>query len=460
MSNRPTLADRARAFLNPSRTADVEAAAEERSASTPWFPFNLHPLPPRTVGFDDRFGGPTSAETIFAVSAFHACVRAIAESIAVMPFRLMRKEGDRRVPATDSPLFNLAHRRPNPWMSSYSLIESQTTHVATWGNAYLLKKYGRDGQVEELWPLHPSRVEPYVEDGRILYSFLRPSDGSITVFDSSRIVHTKYLSDDDVRGLCPATLAGDVLRHARVMDLYSSSFWENDARPSVILEASRKEKVSPEAAERLRKSWEDLYKGPSQSGRVAMLPPGVTATPFPSATNDAAQWVEIRRFIVEEIARALRVPTTIAGMIGGVTYANAEAMNLAFLNSLVPFARRIESAWDIALLDDDDLSFSLDMKGLLRGDSAARAAFYTQRFALGTLSPNDIRRLEDETPIDDPAADEYFIPVNNYTPLSRVYDALDSRNPAPAPAAPPEPTDDPAPEEKEPEGEDPIAGGD
>jgi len=378
--------------------------------------------PIRWINADDNSTGPP--QRAMEVAAFHACVRVIAESVAALPFHLLRSRGDVRERVTDHPYAELVRRRPNSWQTPYEFLEMLAAHTAVWGNAYAYKRYGRSGMVEELWPLHPGTVTPVqLSATQLAYDYLPPEGaGAAGRLSQDQILHIRYLSDDGFVGMVPMALSAHTIEMARVMDLSAKRFWENDARPGVILETSQP--VPQEALDKLRQQWEKLHRGPTNAGRTAVLPNGVSAKQLNAATADASQLMQLRTFVVQEIARAMRVPCSLIGENSRSTFSNSEQEALNWAQSLIPWCRRIESAFNRALLVDmPDFTYQLDMRGMLRGDSTSRAAYYTQMAALSVLSPNDIRRLEDMPPIANPAADEYYAPVNNIGTLAAAADA-------------------------------------
>ena len=397
--------------------------AEERYFPPfPFFDNNLGPI--RWIDADD--GGCVEPQRYLEVAAFHACVRVISESIAALPFHLIRQSGETRERAVDHPYYRLVHNRPNAWQSSYEFVETLVGHVATWGNAYALKVYQGGPVVQELWPLHPSFVKPQqLQNNEIVYDYMSNTGDDGRRFRADQIVHVRYLSDNGYLGMVPMALSKGTVQLARAMDLYSQKFWQNDARPGVILETSQP--VPKEALDNLRRQWEQLHRGSDNAGRTAVLPGGVSAKQLPGATNDSAQMIEMRTFVVQEIARAMRVPCSLIGENSRSTYSNAEQEALNWANCLVPWCRRVESAFERALLDDmPGYGFMLDLRGQLRGDSAARASYYRELFSLGVLSPSEIRQLEDMPYIDKPGMDDHYIPANNFAPIGTPAAAPDA----------------------------------
>ena len=416
---------------------------EEPKAENRFVEFYTNGLGPiRFVGDDDDDSRVTAA---MSVAAFHACVRVLAEGVAGLPFHLLREvAGGSKERAGDHHLYEILHRKPNSWQSSYEFRETLVQHVATWGNAYVLKVYDRSGRVEELVPLHPSNVNvSQLENRALVYDYLPTPDSDGRRFREDQIIHVRYLSDNGYLGMVPLALCGGVIELARSMDVYAQRFWQNDAKPGVILESSQP--IPAEALDRMRQSWERVHRGVRNAGRTAVLPNGVTVRELSGQTAEQSQLVELRTFVVQEIARAMRVPCSMIGENSRSTYSNAEQESLNFVqNSLLSWCRRFESAFDRSLLGAmPGYSVSLDVRGLLRGDSTTRAAYYSSLFSLGVLSPNDIRRLEDMPPIREEGADQYFIPTNNFTSLADAAAADQPAEPTPFDA---EPVDD-TPEE-------------
>ena len=390
-----------------------QTPAEVRNWPFQFFDNGLGPI--RWIDTDEN--GAIEPQRYLEVSAFHACVRVIAESVAALPFHLIRSSGETRERASDHPYYELIHSRPNPWQSAYEFVETLAGHVATWGNAYALKVYNGSPFVRELWPLHPSFITPQqLTNNEVVYDYLPGLGDDGRRFRSDQIVHIRYLSDNGFKGMVPMALSRGVIQLARSMDLYAQRFWANDARPGVILETSQP--VPREAMENLRRQWEQLHRGVENAGRTAVLPAGVAAKQLAGATNDSAQLIEMRTFVVQEIARSMRVPCSLIGENSRSTYSNAEQEALNWANCLVPWCRRFESAFTRSLLDGmPGYGFQLDLRGQLRGDSAARAGYYRELFALGVLSPAEIRQLEDMPHLDKPGMDDHYIPVNNFAPI-------------------------------------------
>ena len=394
----------------------------------------LNRLPPINW-VDCNTCGPTCAPyaTPFAVPAFLACVRVISEGVASLPKRIIRRlpDGSRR-PDTDHWSYKLIHDAPNPWQSSFEYFEGLAGDVAAWGNHYSVKQYGDGGQVVALLPLEPWRVSVSQLDSQMLVYDYVTAAGDSGRFRDDQILHVRGMSRDGITGECPVELLTGPLGLAAVMERYSSKFWGNNAKPGLVLETSQP--IPREALVEVLRQFEAAHRGPDNAGKTAAMPVGVSVKSLDSSSAQAEQMIEMRTFIIQEIARAMRVPPSLIGENSRSTFSNSEQEQLSWVtNSLAMWCRRIEGAFNRALVReiDPDLEMHIDVRGLLRGDSAARATYYQTMFQLAAMSPAEIRALEDMPPVDKPGMDEYYVPVNNYAPIGQA-------PPAP-PAGPPGP---------------------
>lgn len=401
-----------------------------------------------------------SAQTAIRVTAILSCVRFIAQSLASCPARIMRNlGGGRRQEARDLGVYETLSAKPNFWQSSYEFFELMGHWCALWGNAYARIAPGERGAISSLLPIHPSRIrEKFVtdRDGRpvdILYEYWG-LEGSRTL-GRDEVLHFRWLSDNGYSGLVPAELCATAIGLARKLDTAAAAYWDNSARPDVVLETE--EKVPDEAMAALRRQWREMYGGTRNRGATAVLPRKVQAKVLAGSSSEASQFMELRNAVVGEIARAFGIPSSLIGHEAAGRWASVEQEFIsAQVFTLLPWQRRFEQAIDRSLLSGYPGTFcKLDNRGLLRGDTAARAALYQSLFSLGSLKPNEVRALEDLEILEDDAADKTYMQLG-FAPLGTN---------APAAAAtvadepPPAAADEPAPVDPS---EDPVAaaGGD
>lgn len=359
-----------------------------------------------------------TAETAIRVTAILACVRFIAQSIASMPLHIFRTMPDRRKQlASDLPVYGVLCKRPNGWMSQYEWLEIMGHHTALYGNGYSRIVPGDRGFCSELIPLHPSRMTvKRLSDGSLSYVYLTEQN-QLKPYGQDEILHFRWLSDNGYTGMMPAELCATSVQLARKLDTAASAYWDNSGRPDVVLETA--ESIPQEAVEQLRRQWRDTFAGAKNKGKTAVLPRKVTAKTLVGNSAESAQMMDLRASIVSECARAFGVPSTLVGDVAMAKYSNVEQEYLsAQVFCLLPWQRRFEGAIDRSILSTygDAVYAKLDSRGLLRGDSVARAQYYQTLFNLAAISPNEIRSLEDLDLLEDPAADLTYMQLG-FAPL-------------------------------------------
>lgn len=353
-------------------------------------------------------------ESALQCSAFLACVRVISESVASLPLHLYRRlPSGGKEKANEQPLYRMLHQQPNPWQTAMEFREQMTALYLMYGNSYAEIRPGPNSAVAQLWPLHPSRMEvERLEDGSLRYRYREPS-GRTTIYTQNEIFHLRWLTTDGITGLQPSTLSRNAIGLAQALESHGSTYFGNGARPGIVLESDNP--IPVEAAERLREQWERMHRGADRAFRTAVLPNGVKAHEL-SGSNEAAQFLETRQYQVVECCRAMRVPPHMIQDLTRSTYSNIEVQGTEFVqHCLLPHLKRWEAAISRDLIVDDDTYFAEhSVTGLLRGDSAARAQWYTAMLQCGVLSVNEIRELENLNPIG-PEGDQRFMQMNMTT---------------------------------------------
>jgi HK97 family phage portal protein len=363
--------------------------------------------------------GPIVTETnALQLSAVYACVRVISEAVASLPVHVYRMEQDGAHIVPDHRLNKLLHNAPNPEMSSFVLRETMMHHLLIYGNAYVHISRDNGGRVTALYPLLPNKMDVNRSPGgEIYYTYWRDADetrpreksGGL-VLDRDDVMHVPGLSFDGLVGYSPIALAKDTIGLAQAANDYGALFFANNANPGGILE-------HPETLEdhdKIRESWESLY-GQNGGHRLAVLEEGMKFHTV-SIPPEQAQFLETRKFQLDEIARIFRVPPHMVGDLDKSSFSNIEQQSLEFVKYTVnPWVVRLEQAMSQALLlpseqDSHFIKFNLD--GLLRGDYETRMKGYAIGIQNGFLSPNDCRRLENMTCIDSPAGSGYFFNGN------------------------------------------------
>jgi HK97 family phage portal protein len=357
-------------------------------------------------------GVKVDAETALRSTVVLACIRVLSTSVAGLPFHLYRRlPGGGKEIAREHPLYRLLHTQPNSWQTSFEWREQMMLHLLSHGFALDEKVY-TGGAISEIVPLHPSRVKTeQLENNRLRYTY-REASGSSTVYTQDAVMSVRGMSDDGVNGMSTIELARDAIGLARACEIHGATFFGNGARPGVIL--STDNELSPEAAENTRNQWERAHRGADRSNRTAVLQGGLKVNEL-GGNNQESQFLEARRFQVEEVCRLFGVPPHLVGDLTRSSFSNIEQQSLDFLtNGLMPYLRRIESSIARDLLEGDDEYFAeFDTRGVLRADAAGRGSYYNTLWNLGVLSVNEIRSLENLNPVE--SGDVRFVQLNMTT---------------------------------------------
>lgn len=354
------------------------------------------------------------SETSLQSTVVLACARVLAESIASLPLHLYEylPQGG-KAPAREHPLYRRLHVAPNSWQTAFEWREQQVLWLCLWGNSYNLLVPGSAGFATELWPLHPSRMKPErVENGRIRYKY-RDENGREETYSQDQIMHIRWLSDDGINGMIPVELARDAIGLARACEIHGARYFGNGARPGFVLTTDND--MKPEAAAMLRDNWERMHRGADRASRTAVLFGGLKPMELAGSNNQESQFLETRRFQIEEICRLYRVPPHLVGDLSRSSFSNIEQQSIDFVqHSLLPWLRRFENAFARDLIVEDEKYFAeFDTRGLLRGDAAARASYYSSLYNLGVASINEIRSWESLNPVE--GGDLRFVQLNMQT---------------------------------------------
>nr|DAS29729.1 MAG TPA: Portal [Caudoviricetes sp.] len=379
--------------------------------------------------FSYLFGRTTSGKnvnemTALQTTAVYACVRILAEAIASLPIHVYRHTDEGKEQDVNHQLYYLLHDEPNPDMTSFVFRETLMSHLLIWGNAYAqIIRDGR-GQVLALYPLLPDRMTvKRDEKGELYYVYQRSEEenpnfkdkGNI-ILKKSEVLHVPGLGFDGLIGYSPIAMAKNAVGITLATEEYGASFFANGANPGGVLEHPGILKDPS----KVRESWNQVYQGTNNSHKVAVLEEGMSYKTIGIPPNEA-QFLETRKFQINEIARLYRIPPHMVGDLEKSSFSNIEQQSLEFVKyTLDPWVVRFEQAFQKALLLPDEkktyfIKFNVD--GLLRGDYQSRMNGYAIGRQNGWLSTNDIRRLEDMNPLSKEEGGDLYLVNGNMTKL-------------------------------------------
>jgi len=297
------------------------------------------------------------------------------------------------------------------------------THLLLWGNAYAQIIRNGKGEVIALYPLMPNRMRVDRDSkGELYYSYTRYSDeapainGMTVTLRPSDVLHIPGLGFDGLVGYSPIAMAKNAIGLAMATEEYGAKFFANGAAPGGVLEHPGTIKDP----QKVKESWNMAYQGSSNAHRVAVLEEGMKYQPI-GISPEQAQFLETRKFQINEIARIFRVPPHMVGDLEKSSFSNIEQQSLEFVKyTLDPWVIRWEQAISRSLLSPSEkkLYFSkFNVDGLLRGDYASRMNGYATARQNGWMSANDIRELENLDRIPAELGGDLYLINGNMTKL-------------------------------------------
>ena len=385
-----------------------------------------------TAGSSYRFftGGSTAGKNVtersaMQMTAVYSCVRVLSEAVAGLPLHVYKYRSDGgKEKALNHPLYFLLHDEPNPEMTSFVFRETLMTHLLLWGNAYAQIIRNGKGEVVALYPLMPNRMTvDRDENRRLYYKYYRGNDEAIRskeyeiILSPYDVLHIPGLGFDGLVGYSPIAMAKNAIGLAIATEEYGAKFFANGAAPSGVLEHSGTLK-NPD---KVRESWNATFGGSHNANKVAVLEEGMKYTPI-SISPEQAQFLETRKFQINEIARIFRVPPHMVGDLEKSSFSNIGQQSLEFVKyTLEPWLVRWEQSMVRSLLTPSEkreyfIKFNVD--GLLRGDYASRMSGYATARQNGWMSANDIRELENLDRIPAEEGGDLYLINGNMTKLA------------------------------------------
>ena len=388
----------------------------------------------RTVGGGYTFfmGGTTSGKAVtehsaMQMTAVYSCVRILAEAVAGLPLHVYRYNAQGGTEkAIDHPLYLLLHDEPNPEMSSFVFRETLMTHLLLWGNAYAQIIRNGKGEVIALYPLMPNKMSVDRDaNGQLYYTYTRSTDeaptmqGMTVTLKPSDVLHIPGLGFDGLVGYSPIAMAKNAIGMAIACEEYGAKFFANGAAPGGVLEHPGTIKDP----QRVRESWQSTFGGSGNANKIAVLEEGMKYTPI-GISPEQAQFLETRKFQINEIARIFRVPPHMVGDLEKSSFSNIEQQSLEFVKyTLDPWVIRWEQSIQRALLSQGEKAeyfVKFNLEGLLRGDYQSRMNGYAIGRQNGWMSANDIRELENLDRIPAKEGGDLYLINGNMLPLKNA----------------------------------------
>lgn len=348
--------------------------------------------------------GHVTPQFAMRVSAVFACIRLLSDSISVLPIT---------VTGADKNKSNIVSKNPNQTQTKQTFYSKIMIDMLTHGASFVkIVRTGSD--IQKLVPIQdPSSViVAKTSDDDLVFSVKERNKDGQTVENKYLLGEIAYFLGMSIDGYCPLSvikyhqltigMAHDALQ-------FGSRVFKSDGRPSGVLEVA--ETMSQEAKSRLGEAWQRAFSGTGKSHKTAVLDAGMKYHRI-NITPEEAQYLETRKFQVNDIARIFGVPPHMIGDLERSTFNNIEHQGLEYVKyTLLPWIERIEQTIERDIfLSDGNVSVNLNPDFFLRGDISSRYAAYNTGRNGGWLSVNDIRESEGMKKID--GGDKYLTPLN------------------------------------------------
>lgn len=360
-------------------------------------------------------GVSVTEETAMRQTAVFACVRLLSEGLASLPLPVYKRLSPRgKEGAPNHQLYKLLHDKPNDYQTSFVFRSTATAHKLLWGNAYAEIEFNRFGMPIALWPISPWRVSPkWTKEKTRLYYEVYLIDGTNKIIPRENMLHIKGLGTDGVKGLSPIRMAAEAIGVSIAAEEFGARFYGQGTHIGGV--AEHPGVLKDEAYDRLKKSLQDKYAGLGKSHRILLLEDGMKFTKIGIPPNEA-QFIETRKYQLEEIARLYNVPLHLIQHHEKNTSfgAGIENMNLAYvIHTLRPYLVNWEQEIKDKLFSgEDDYFAEFVIEGLLRGDIQSRYEAYSKGRQWGWLSVNDVREIENMNPLPGEQGNIYLSPMN------------------------------------------------
>lgn len=377
-------------------------------------------------------GPPVNELNAVRATTVFRCISIIANTIASLPFNVYKRTPEGRESATSHPLQKILHDQPNRITSSYTFRQIIAGGLLTNGNGYAVIGRNNAGRILDLLQIPPQdvEVERKGRNGFYRLEYLVTMDGERFRIDQETMIHVPGLGFDGISGISPIAAVGkQAIGLGLALEEFQGRFMQASARGSGIVEVDKA--LSTDGLHNLRMAFEKLYSGVEKSGKTIFLDKGMSWKSMQIDPSDA-QTLETRRYQVSDIARIFGVPLHLLGETEKATSwgSGIEQQTIAFVEYVIrPWLVSIEQEFNRKLFRAPYYC-EHSLAGLLRGDSKARADYYSKGVNNAFMTPNEVRRAENLPPVE--GGDRLFL-NSAALPIDSVDDRM---NPPAGPSSP------------------------
>src|SRR3972149_4953804 len=367
----------------------------------------------KVLGMDTASGVTVSSETSLTLPVYYAGLKIIGEDIAKISGGVFRKKGDNRNLIT-YPVGILFFPNPKKIIISFNWRATTMVHAISYGNGYS-KIISDDNAkpVEVRMYTKPNDVEPMVIDNELWYRVI----GEPLPVPAIDMFHIRGIGYDGIKGRAILAVAKEVIGGGLASQKYSNKNYAGGALKKIALVpaagSSKTGRVDQDVEDHIKNKWmED-----QQNNMPSVLAPGLEVKEI--GLNPAEiDLINTQMFTVEQFARMVRIPPHKLMDLRNAHFNNIEHQSIEYVtDTLLPWIVQFEMEARNKLFaerEKADHYLKFNVNSLMRGDSKARAEYYQSAINTGWMNRNEARALEDSNPAD--GLDEYFVPVNMYSP--------------------------------------------
>ena len=361
--------------------------------------------------------------TALKIGAVFRCVDLISKTMASLPLHMFESvDGHKKDKAVVHPLYNLVYCLPNEYTTAYDFWQMFVANLLLTRGAFAKIVRNNRGRIASIWNIPTANVSGVYEnkDGR-RYIDVTTTDGSERLLAGEYLYVPNFRFGNDLTANDPVALASKILGMTTDLNNLSGSTFRTGVNPGGFLEAPGG--LSDKAYARLHDDFQRKYAGVQNAGKFIILEEGVKAQ-MVDRDLEKTQALQARKFAVTEICRVFGVPPHLCMDLEHATFTNIEQQSLEFVRDCInPYSVRIEQAMYRDLLtprERERYFFKFNTNGLLRGDTAARTAYYNSARQNGWMSADEIRALEDMNPLPEGAGGDIYTVNGNMISLANV----------------------------------------
>jgi HK97 family phage portal protein len=386
-------------------------------------------------GSPSHSGVSVTPDSAMRTSAVWACHRVLSTAMGALPLHVYedKPDGGKRK-AIENPVYNLLHREPNPEISAFTYRQMKMVNLCSYGNFYSEIQFDDRGFPVAIWPIPAQNCEPARTKNKELF-YQIDVNGEKRNLPAYRILHFMGMGKDGMKGMSPIREMAETIGVSIAAERFGGSFFGGGANVGAIVDHPGH--LTAEGSTKLENSLNRNYTGLGNAHRIMLLEEGMKYQKVGIPPNEA-QFLETRQFQIEDIARIYGVQLHKIGHLLHATFSNIEHQAIEFVtDTMLPWTVNCEMEYDRKLFGNTGLYTKHSLEGLLRGDTAARSAFYTALFYLSSITPNEIRDKEDMNPLPDgnrtfvqsnlipsDKIDQYIAKNNGSQPARNLSDAV------------------------------------